>query len=624
MKIRSNPFGLGVHSTGENIFLFYNAPTAGGPRLTVDMSPSGFDFVQFPGSPSITNKNGSEVDNKLVSNFRISRLGKEYFLLFKYGADNKTLSATSKDLLKWKVNSPMTVQTGDGRIELTESGMLVPDFKFKSERVMYYGDKSIKVAYSKDLVKWTSGKAPVLLSRPGSFDEGNLTVASVYETTKGIAVVYYVSRDCSGDPCYSIGTALFDKKDPEKLLFRSESALIEHVEGFEGKDVLPLGVVHTREMLISYWDVAEDGIVAVAHPIKRGAGVVKGEGRLRLVLNKLKSNPILKPIAEHAWESKAVFNPAAIYENGKVHLIYRAVGDNDVSVLGYATSDDGVNFDERLAEPIYVPRTDWEGLNAAPGGAGYLSPFFSGGAYGGCEDPRITKVEDKFFMTYVAYDGHRPPRVALTSIDCQDFFDRKWDKWKTPVLISPPGVVNKNACVFPEKINGKYVIFHRIYPHILVDYVDDLDFDGESKFLQGHYSISPRRGYWDSRKVGVGAPPIKTDLGYLLIYQSVGEQDPGRYKMGAMLLDLQRPERVLYRTKNPLLAPDEWYENEGLKAGVAYPCGSVIKDGKLFVYYGGADTVICVAEADSERFLYDMTHHEQAQLSLVKVLPKFG
>jgi beta-1,2-mannobiose phosphorylase / 1,2-beta-oligomannan phosphorylase len=622
MKSRSYSFGLGVHSTGENVFLFYNAPDSRGPHLTVDMSPTGFDFVQFPGAPTITDSDGELLDSKLVSNFRISKLGREYFLLFRYGDGCKILSATSKDLLKWKVKGSMKVMVGGHSETVDQGGMVVSEFKYKGYRLLFYGENSIRVAVSKDMVSWNASKAPVLTPRPGSFDDGALSVATVYETNKGIVLIYYVTRDCSGDTSYSIGSALFDKKNPEKLLFRSEAALIEHVEGFEGKNVLPLGVVNTREMLISYWDVAEDGIVAVAHPVKRGAK--KSESRLRLVLNKLKSNPILKPIAEHAWESKAVFNPAAIYENGKVHLIYRAVGENDVSVLGYATSDDGVNFDERLAEPIYVPRTDWEGLNAAPGGAGYLSPFFSGGAYGGCEDPRITKVEDKFYMTYVAYDGHRPPRVALTSIGCQDFFDRNWDKWKAPVLISPPGVVNKNACIFPEKINGKYVIFHRIYPHILVDYVDDLDFDGKTKFLEGHYSISPRAGYWDSRKVGVGAPPIKTDYGYLLIYQSVGEQDPGRYKMGAMLLDLQRPERVLFRTKQPLLAPDEWYENEGLKAGVAYPCGSVIKDGKLFVYYGGADTVICVAEADSEKFLYDMTHHEQAQLSMVKVLPKFG
>jgi predicted GH43/DUF377 family glycosyl hydrolase len=192
------------------------------------------------------------------------------------------------------------------------------------------------------------------------------------------------------------------------------------------------------------------------------------------------------------------------------------------------------------------------------------------------------------------------------------------------VLISPPGVVDKNACIFPEKIGGKYVIFHRIYPHILVDYVDNLEFDGKTKFLHGQYSISPRSGYWDSRKVGVGAPPIKTDFGWLLIYQSVGEQDPGRYKMGAMILDHDRPERVLWRTKQPLLGPDQWYENEGLKAGVAYPCGAVIRDDQLMVYYGGADTVICVAHANKDEFLHDLTHYEQAQLSTVKMRPAFG
>jgi predicted GH43/DUF377 family glycosyl hydrolase len=205
-------------------------------------------------------------------------------------------------------------------------------------------------------------------------------------------------------------------------------------------------------------------------------------------------------------------------------------------------------------------------------------------------------------MTYVAFDGYSPPRVALTSIHIDDFLARNW-QWKKPVLISPPGVADKNACILPERINSRYVIFHRIFPDILIDFADDLDFDGETRWLKGEFRIRPRAAYWDSRKVGAGAPPIKTEEGWLLIYQAIGERHPGRYKVGAMLLDLKDPTRVLARSEEPILEPEVWYENEGWKAGVIYPCGAVVIGDRLLVYYGGADRVTCVASAKLDELL---------------------
>ena len=92
------------------------------------------------------------------------------------------------------------------------------------------------------------------------------------------------------------------------------------------------------------------------------------------------------------------------------------------------------------------------------------------------------------------------------------------------MLISPPHIIDKNACILPEKINGKYVIFHRVFPNILIDFVDDLDFDGKTRWLAGQYEIPVRAlsSDWDSRKVGCGPPPLKTKDGWLLIYQAVG------------------------------------------------------------------------------------------------------
>jgi predicted GH43/DUF377 family glycosyl hydrolase len=345
-------------------------------------------------------------------------------------------------------------------------------------------------------------------------------------------------------------------------------------------------------------------------------------------LGRFDENPILEPEPKHWWESKATFNPGAIYEAGRVHLVYRAIGDSDVSVLGYASSVDGLHINERLHEPIYVPRESFEG-------AGLIYPvpsypqrtyvpieeedgYVSGGGWGGCEDPRLTKIDDRVFMTYVAFDGYSPPRVALTSIHINDFLGKNW-QWKKPVLISPPGVVDKNACILLEKINSKYVIFHRIFPNILIDFVDDLDFDGTTRWLKGEFKIRPRASYWDSRKIGAGAPPIKTKDGWLLVYQAVGERDPGRYKIGAMLLDLKDPTRVLYRSKEPILEPQVWYENEGWKSGVIYPCGAVVIKDSLLVYYGGADRVACVASAKLDKLLDQLVGAREAVPSFISV-----
>lgn len=327
---------------------------------------------------------------------------------------------------------------------------------------------------------------------------------------------------------------------------------------------------------------------------------------IHLTLDRFARNPILKPDLMYSWETKAVFNPGALYEGDKVHLLYRALGDKNVSTLGYACGIDGFNFPERLEKPVYVPRESFEGVSPSTAFISGITGVYTsgGGGAGGCEDPRLTRIDDMVYLTYVAYDGHSPPRVALSSITLHNFLQRKWD-WKIPVLISPPYIVDKNACILPEKINGKFVIFHRVFPNILIDFVDDLDFDGTTKWITGQYKIPTRSlsSDWDSLKVGCGPPPLKTKEGWLLIYQAVGACDDSRYKIGAMLLDLKDPTKVLARTKAPILEPLAPYENEGWKSGVVYPCGAVIIKDRLFVYYGGADTVVCVATAELENFL---------------------
>jgi predicted GH43/DUF377 family glycosyl hydrolase len=205
----------------------------------------------------------------------------------------------------------------------------------------------------------------------------------------------------------------------------------------------------------------------------------------------------------------------------------------------------------------------------------------------------------------------------MTSILLENFLNHNF-LWTKPVLISPPGVVDKSGCILPEKINGKYVIFHRVYPNILIDFVDNLEFDG-TNWLKGEFAIRPRPNMWDSRKVGTGAPPIKTDKGWLVIYQGVTDNDSSKYRVGAMLLDLKDPTHVLHRSNHPIIEPTEYYENSLAKFGVIYPCGAVVVNGELLVYYGGSDTVTCVAGANLKEFLDQLCNDEEGTMHPIKL-----
>ena len=333
-----------------------------------------------------------------------------------------------------------------------------------------------------------------------------------------------------------------------------------------------------------------------------------------VVLKKHSENPVITPKKEHEWESWQTFNPAAVYAGDNVHLLYRAIGSDGISRLGYALSSDGICIDERMSEPVFTHSifpviSEFQEIT-------FPLINFSGGRWAGCEDPRLTIIDNKVYMIFVAFDGYNIPRLAITNISLKNFLNKTW-KWKNPKIISLPGVIDKSGVVFPEKINGKYVIIHRIFPDILIDYVDSLDFK-DDKQLVGKDSIKIRKDMWDSRKIGAGAPPIKTKYGWLLIYYGVDDRRASQYKIGAMILDLKNPAKVLYRTNDPILEPDQWYENVGHKSGVAYPCGTVVVDGVLHVYYGGADSVVCVATAKLEPFLQALINQKKPELKPVK------
>ena len=286
----------------------------------------------------------------------------------------------------------------------------------------------------------------------------------------------------------------------------------------------------------------------------------------------------------------------------KVHILYRAMGEDGVSRLGYAVSHGGLAIADRLPEPVYTCKSI-EDEGSLPLPAGVLN-FTSGGFHIGCEDPRLTALEGRLYMLFVAFDGYRIPRLALTSISQVDFLARRW-RWQPARMISLPGVIDKSGALLPEKVNGKYVVFHRVFPDIQVDFLDSLEFS-PGRYLEANHAIHVRKGNWDSRKIGVGPPPIRTRYGWLVLYYAVDEKDDTRYKIGAMLLDLTDPGRVLHRSSAPVLEPSACYENDGHKAGVAYPCGAAVLGSRLFVYYGGADSVVCVATANLGRLLRDL------------------
>jgi predicted GH43/DUF377 family glycosyl hydrolase len=340
--------------------------------------------------------------------------------------------------------------------------------------------------------------------------------------------------------------------------------------------------------------------------------LVRALKRIHFPLQRVSGNPILAPHALNDWETHSVFNPAAVVDDeGVVHLLYRAMGFDGLSKIGHAESTDGKTFTRRFGFPVYhkrhVPETDLRAENEKK-----FNPaqYTSGGGWGGCEDPRAVRIDDEVFMSYTAFEGWHSVRIALTSIPLDDFKAGKWN-WKRPLLLSAPGSVEKNWVIFPEKIHGKFAVLHSVSPEIKIDYVENFDaFQSESTFIKSQNS--PTRGgreeHWDNRMRGAAAPPMKTDRGWLLLYHAMDRNDPDKYKLGAMLLDLEDPTKIIARSPSALLSPDMQYENDW-KPGVIYASGAVIMGDTLHVYYGGGDKYICAATANLPALLDWLTEY---------------
>ncbi|MCD6310303.1 MAG: glycosidase [Candidatus Eremiobacteraeota bacterium] len=302
----------------------------------------------------------------------------------------------------------------------------------------------------------------------------------------------------------------------------------------------------------------------------------------KLALKRYEGNPILEPVKEHRWESGFVFNCGVIRLNEKIHILYRAQENKTgISTIGYASTYDGFDIEERLPKPVFTPCPD------------------SGFECFGVEDPRLTPVDDTIFMCYTAFgkiSGKKDipvPQIGITSIHIDDFLAKKWN-WKKRIYPFPR-VSNKDAAILPEKVNGKYVLIHRISPHIWIGYSDDL----ENWF--GNKIIMSPESDWEYLRIGLGSQPIKTEKGWLVVYHGIDRDCV--YRLGFVFLDLDDPEKIIYRSRNPIFEPVERFELFGNVPDVVFTCGAVIQDDRLFVYYGGADQVIGVATIDMNNIL---------------------
>jgi predicted GH43/DUF377 family glycosyl hydrolase len=323
-------------------------------------------------------------------------------------------------------------------------------------------------------------------------------------------------------------------------------------------------------------------------------------------------NPILSPHPAHPWEDLAVFNPAAWYDerNKQVLLLYRAAESHPdyKCCFGLATSGDGYRFQRASDRPVLSPST--EGFDGAT-----------------IQDPRMIKIGDWFYITYAC--RHYPfgqfwiPEVneRYAAPDCPPEFPRylrrnatltglaltrDFKTWIRAGWLTDPLLDDRDVVLFPEKIAGKYAMIHRPLEWVGEGYrtehacawismADDLMGFRESRLL------IKNRYWWETDKLGVNTPPIKTPHGWLTIYHAVGRDK--FYRWGALLLDLNDPAKVLHRTPDWLYEPAADYEVEGYYRGVCFPCGVVVIGGTLFVYYGGADKFCAVATCGFEELI---------------------
>lgn len=331
----------------------------------------------------------------------------------------------------------------------------------------------------------------------------------------------------------------------------------------------------------------------------------------------IKNEGIILEKTNLAFENKGVLNPACIQVGDITHMFYRAINYNDISSIGYCQLKDN-KVVKRLAEPILFPEYDYEKK--------------------GVEDPRITLLEGLYYLFYTAYDGKNALIAYATSKDLIHFvkqgsvspkisYDEAEDIFRKSKVREKYTLFEmsfkeregkdvllfeKDACLFPKKFDHKFALLHRILPGIQLvcfDNFSELTDDRWRDYFKnlGDSIVLDPLYMFESRNIGGGCPPIETKDGWLIIYHAVEDTPLGKvYHASAALLDLRNPLKVLGRLKEPLFSPQASWEKIGVINNVVFPTGAVVRDMRLFIYYGAADKLIAAKSVDLAELLTEL------------------
>ncbi len=342
----------------------------------------------------------------------------------------------------------------------------------------------------------------------------------------------------------------------------------------------------------------------------------------------VKKEGILLKKTTFNFESEGVLNPAVISEGGSVHLFYRAVREGNYSNIGYCKLKGAFTVEERFEVPVLFPQFDYESH--------------------GVEDPRITKIEDLYYLSYTAYDGVNALGALATSKDlrhfdkqgiivpqityeefsrlaeCKCIINGKYLRYNEQGrILQKQGkkvlVWDKNVIFFPRRINGKLNFLHRIKPDIQIVAVNNLE-ELNTEFWQKyfldfneHIVLSPKHEH-EVSYIGGGCPPIETEHGWLLIYHAVYDTIEGYvYSACAALLDLQNPQKEIARLPYPLFKPEHKWELSGVVKNVCFPTGTALFEDTLYIYYGASDEQIAYASVSISALLKELMLHTKKE-----------
>lgn len=330
---------------------------------------------------------------------------------------------------------------------------------------------------------------------------------------------------------------------------------------------------------------------------------------------------ILRP-TKHTFEDQSVLNPAIYQEGNTVYVLYRGINKKFHSAIGYARLDGPTKVVERWKKPLYEPQYPYERK--------------------GIEDPRITKIGDTIYMTYVAHDGKNAvfcyasgkhplhlrkrgiisPELTYDQVgkiflkenlkDRYFMFEAYYEEYGGRDIL----LWEKDAVLFPKKIRGKFAVIHRILPEMQIIYFDNFKQIKGERFWREYladlakYVILEGRYWFESRNIGGGAPPVETKDGWLVIYHTVEDSSKQKktrtYHAAAALLDKKNPTKLVGRLDYPLFSPEESWEKRGLVSNVVFPTGTAIFGKYLYIYYGAADKQIAVAKVNLKDLLKEL------------------